>query len=65
MRAVVDYCTEHYGPLSFGAGDSLKLIQSRVAGGGYAADGASLLDEDGLHHRQPATTPARGLSPAR
>ena len=45
VRAVVDYCTEHYGPLSFGMGDRLKLIQSRVAGGGYAADGASLLDE--------------------
>ena len=45
VRAVVDYCTEHYGPLSFGMGDTLKLIQSRVAGGGYAADGASLLDE--------------------
>ena len=26
-------------------GDNLKLIQSRVTGGGYAADGASLLDE--------------------
>lgn len=45
VRAVVDYCTEHYGRLSFGTGDSLKLIQSRVAGGGYATDGASLLDE--------------------
>ena len=45
VRAVVDYCTEHYGPLSFGMGDNLKLIQSRVTGGGYAADGASLLDE--------------------
>lgn len=45
VRAVVDYCTEHYGPLSFGMGNTLKLIQSRVTGGGYAADGASLLDE--------------------
>ncbi len=45
VRAVVDYCTEHYGPLSFGMGDKLKLIQSRVTGGGYAGDGASLLDE--------------------
>ncbi len=45
VRAVVDYCTEHYGPLSFGTGDTLKLIQSRVSGGGYASDGASLLDE--------------------
>ena len=45
VRAVVDYCTEHYGPLSFGSGGTLKLIQRRVAGGGYAGGGASLLDE--------------------
>ena len=45
VKAVVDYCTEHYGKLSFGSGETLKLIQSRVGGGGYATDGASLLDE--------------------
>ena len=45
VKAVVDYCTEHYGKLSFCSGETLKLIQSRVAGGGYATDGASLLDE--------------------
>ena len=45
VKEVVDYCTEHYGTLSFGTGETLKLIQSRVAGGGYAVDGASLLDE--------------------
>ena len=45
VKAVVDYCTEHYGTLSFGTGKTLKLIQSRVAGGGYAVGGASLLDE--------------------
>lgn len=45
VKSVVDYCTEHYGLLSFGIGETLKLIQSRVAGGGYATDGASLLDE--------------------
>ena len=45
VRAVVDYCAGHYGPLSFGGGERLKLIQSRVTGGGYAGDGASLLDE--------------------
>ena len=45
VKAVVDYCTEHYGKLSFGSGETLKLIQSRAAGGGYATDGASLLDE--------------------
>lgn len=45
VKAVVDYCTEHYGPLSFGANGMLKLIQSRTTGGGYATNGASLLDE--------------------
>lgn len=45
VKSVVNYCTEHYGPLSFGAEGTLKLIQSRVSGGGYAANGASLLDE--------------------
>lgn len=45
VKAVVDYCTEHYGSLSFGTGGPLKLIQSRVSGGGYASNGASLLDE--------------------
>ena len=45
VKEVVDYCTEHYGKLSFGTGETLKLIQSRVAGGGYAVGGASLLDE--------------------
>ena len=45
IQKVVDYCTKHYGPLTFGAGGTLKLIQSRVSGGGYATDGASLLDE--------------------
>ncbi len=45
VKAVVDYCTEHYGSLSFCADGTLKLIQSRVTGGGYATSGASLLDE--------------------
>ena len=45
IRTVIEYCTEHYGPSSFSAYGSLKLIQSRVSGGGYAGLGASLLDE--------------------
>lgn len=42
VRDVVEYCTAHYGKLSFSNGETLKLIQSRIAGGGYAADGASV-----------------------
>lgn len=45
IRAVIQYCTDRYGPLSFLSGNTLKLIQSRVSGGGYAGGGASLLDE--------------------
>ena len=45
VQAVVSYCLEHYGLPSFGADGSLKLVQSRVSGGGYATTGASLLDE--------------------
>ena len=45
VRDVVEYCAAHSGTLSFGSGETLKLIQSRIAGGGYAAGGASLLDE--------------------
>ena len=45
VRDVVEYCAAHYGTLSFGSGETLTLIQSRIAGGGYAAGGASLLDE--------------------
>ena len=46
VKAVVDYCTEHYGKLSYGTGDTLKLIQRGPGGGGgYAVGGASLLDE--------------------
>ena len=45
VRQVAEYCAAHYGSLSFGTGEVLKLIQSRVTGGGYAVDGASLLDE--------------------
>lgn len=46
IKSVVEYCTAHYGPLSFFSKDNtMKLIQSRVAGGGYASRGSSLLDE--------------------
>ena len=45
VRDAGAHCAAHYGTLSFGSGETLKLIQSRIAGGGYAAGGASLLDE--------------------
>lgn len=45
VRQVIEYCTQHYGPLSFAAAGSLKLIQSRAATGGYASIGASLANE--------------------
>lgn len=46
IRQVIEYCTEHYGALQFiKEGGTFNLIQSRVAGGGYAGTGASMLDE--------------------
>lgn len=45
VKSVIDYCTSHYGPLSFYADGTFKLIQQRVAGGGYAGGGASTMDE--------------------
>lgn len=45
IQQVIEYCTNHYGPLNFYNNGSLKLIQSRVSGGGYAAGGSSMLDE--------------------
>lgn len=41
----VEYCTQHFGPLSFSNNGRIKLIQERVASGGYAGYGASTLDE--------------------
>lgn len=45
VRQVIEYCTEHYGPLSFYEDGTIKLLMTRVAGGGYAGDGASTMDE--------------------
>lgn len=45
IRQVMEFCTEHYGPLQFYENNTFNLIQSRVSGGGYAGDGASLADE--------------------
>ena len=63
VRQVVEYCTEHYGPLSFASeGGSLKLIQARVTGGGYAANGCSLLDEQDFT-AQNLSDPEKGAVP--
>ena len=45
IRAVAEYCAAHYGAPSFVPDETLKLIESRVSGGGYATAGASLADE--------------------
>lgn len=45
VRAVIEYCTEHYGPLSFYENGTIKLLMTRVSGGGYAGAGASTMDE--------------------
>lgn len=42
---VVEYCSTHYGPLDWCTDGKLKLLMTRVTGGGYASDGASSMDE--------------------
>jgi hypothetical protein len=45
IRQTIEYCTEHIGPLSFYGDGTFNLIESRISGGGYAGDGASLANE--------------------
>lgn len=45
VRQVVEYCTQHIGPLYFYGDGIFKLIENRGGGGGYAANGASLANE--------------------
>lgn len=45
LTDVFDYCTTHYGALSFYEDGKLKLIETGN-GGGYAGNGASVMGED-------------------
>jgi len=45
VRQVVEYCTAHYGALDWCTDGKLKLLMTRVTGGGYARSGASSMDE--------------------
>ena len=45
VKAAMDYCTDHYGPLFTLSENGLKLIESRVSHSGYAGFGASTMDE--------------------
>lgn len=45
IQTVMEYCSSHYGMPHFFSFDSLKLIQGRIADGGYARAGVSLVDE--------------------
>lgn len=51
LRNVFTYCTEHYGPLSFYGDGTMKLIEIGSAGGGYAANGTSVMSEDSFNER--------------
>ena len=46
LKQVFEYCTDHYGPLSFYGKDSMRLIEIGSVGGGYASRGASVMGED-------------------
>jgi len=45
VRQVAEYCTSHYGTLSWCTDGKLKLLMTRVSNGGYASNGASSMDE--------------------
>ena len=51
VKEVVDYCTEHYGSLSFGTGETLKLIQSGWPAAATPPRGQPA-GRGGLHGRQ-------------
>ena len=63
IRQTIEYCTEHIGPLSFYGDGTFNLIESRISGGGYAGDGASLANE-GDFTIQNLSDGAKGGSPA-
>lgn len=47
LKQVFEYCTSHYGPLRFSRSETMKIIQTNAyQGGGYAANGASIMDEN-------------------
>lgn len=48
LADVFEYCTKHYGPLSFYQDGTLKLIETG-AGGGYAGNGSSTMGEDSFN----------------
>lgn len=63
IQQVIEYCTQRIGSLSFASDQGLKLIESRISGGGYAADGASLIDESDFTMQNMADS-QKGSSPA-
>ena len=46
LKQVFEYCTDHYGPLSFYGDEGMRLIEIGAVGGGYAGRGASVMGED-------------------
>ena len=46
LKQVFEYCTSHYGPLSFYGEEGMRLIEIGTVGGGYAGRGASVMGED-------------------
>ena len=52
IRNVFEYCTEHFGRLSFMTDDKMKLIEIGSFGGGYAGNGASVMGEGSFSTRK-------------
>lgn len=51
ISRVFEYCTSHYGPLSFYQSSSMRLLEIGIAGGGYAGRGASVMSEDSFNEQ--------------
>ena len=62
VRSVFDYCTEHYGPISYSDGTTIQLMQtSALITGGWASEGWSTWMED-LVTPEALVNPDKGAS---
>ena len=65
VKAVVDYCTEHYGSLSFGTGRDPEAHPEPGGRRRLRHQRGQPAGRGGLHRRQPGRTPARAAAPVR
>lgn len=59
IKQVFDYCTQKYGPLPFGGGEAMQLVEIGGIGYGFADDGVSAMGEDSFNE-QGLRNPLKG-----